>query len=230
MRVRPSRKLPLRDKACDYCAKVFQTTRPKQRFCCRDHGHRYWVNSRQETLNERAKLAMRKRRIEHPERIAELAATYRAKPKNRLGAARRSRMWHSEHRNYANPMRTERKQMERNSQPWKGPLVAAKVRARAKNLPFDLTEEWAKNRWTGKCELSGIKFKVGEQGNGPRYFVASIDRIRPAEGYTQSNSRFILWAVNAFKYTGTDSDVFMVAEAIMRKRFLNTEVILSLPG
>lgn len=173
----------------------------------------------------------RKRREENPEHIRQINARYRVKPENRVAAANKSREWHAVNKERANPRRIMRKQKERNIYPWKGPLDAARRRASEKKLPFTLTEEWAKSVWTGRCALSGIPFRIGARGNGPKFFAASIDQIKPKQGYTQDNARFILWAVNAFKYDGTDENVFEVAEAIMQNRPRQyIEGILALPG
>ncbi|MDE2020726.1 MAG: hypothetical protein KGJ13_10355 [Patescibacteria group bacterium] len=170
---------------------------------------------------------MRKKREESPEIVRATNAKYRAKPENRRKAATNTRIWHAENKAYSNPRRQMRKQKERNAYPWKGPLDAARRRSVERNLPFDLDDAWAQARWTGRCELSDIPFIIGARGNGPRYFAASIDRIKPELGYTKENARFILWAINAFKYTGTDEDLFMVAEALMKKRSLALSKALS---
>ncbi len=168
------------------------------------------------------------RRKLFPEKIAAAAAKYRAKPKNRKHAAVKSREWHAANKEQANPRRQVRKQKERVDYPWKGPLDAARRRAAMKKLPFDLTDDWCRGRWTGRCEMSDIPFRIGARGNGPKFFSASIDQITPKGGYTQNNCRFVLWAVNAFKYDGTDANVFAVARAIT-ERAPTIEGILSLP-
>ncbi|MDE2097093.1 MAG: hypothetical protein KGL39_07595 [Patescibacteria group bacterium] len=162
---------------------------------------------------------MRRRRKENPDQVRAINAKSRAQPAHRLVAARTSREWHSANSGYANPRRIMRKQKERNSLPWKGPVDAAIRRAKEKGLPCDIDYEWAKARWTGRCELSGIPFRVGERGTGPKFFVASIDQIIPKGGYTKENSRFVLWAINAFKYDATDEDVYQVAEALFMRRY-----------
>lgn len=103
--------------------------------------------------------------------------------------------------------------------PWLLLLAAAKERAKKYNIPFDLTEAWAINRWTGCCELTDIPFRLGARGNGPKTFSPSIDQIVARKGYTQNNCRFVLWAVNALKHDGTDEDMYLVAAALMDKKF-----------
>jgi hypothetical protein len=227
---KPSQALPCKTKTCTYCKKTFATTRPRQCFCSRRCNWKKRQTDNREAINKYAKEKMRERRAAGDARLIELATAYRIKPESRIHAAAKSRTWHAENHERANPKRRERKQVERKRQPWKGPLDSARIRASKKNLLFDLTEEWAIARWTGRCELSGIPFRIGQKGAGPRFFAASLDRIRPKEGYTQTNSRFLLWAVNAFKYDGTDQDVFRVAQALMLKRSQDVAGILSLPG
>lgn len=101
------------------------------------------------------------------------------------------------------------------SRPWRYLLRSAKMRAVEKNMPFDIDETWAKARWTGCCEITRIPFRVNAI-NGPLPFSASIDRKESALGYTQTNSRFILWGCNGLKGSGTDADMREIAEAIFK--------------
>lgn len=101
----------------------------------------------------------------------------------------------------------------RHRYPWKWPLINARRRAEKKAFSFDLTEEWCLARWTGSCELTGIPFQFGTQTHFP--FSASIDRIKSSEGYTQDNCRFVLFAVNSFKGTGTDEQMLEIAKALI---------------
>jgi hypothetical protein len=69
-----------------------------------------------------------------------------------------------------------------------------------KGAPFLLTQpeiEGLMIRSKGRCELSGVPFS-GEAvvGCHKRPFVPSIDRIKPKEAYTYSNTRLVCWAVN----------------------------------
>lgn len=104
--------------------------------------------------------------------------------------------------------------------PWKILMTMARVRAKEKESPFDLTYEWCEKRWTGRCELTGLPFVLGSSRRGP--FSPSIDQIEPKKGYTQSNARFILWAINSMKGEGTDEEMFAVAGALMAKRVFRT--------
>ena len=110
-----------------------------------------------------------------------------------------------------------RAQKARLASPWKELLHAARWRARKKNVPFELTNEWAAARWTGRCEVSGFEFSLGQRTSGPKFFSPSIDRIDAIKGYVSDNCRFVLWAVNSFKHDATDADMLLVARAIVAR-------------
>lgn len=101
--------------------------------------------------------------------------------------------------------------------PWRSLLASRQTHAKQKGLPFNLTEEWAIARWTGRCEVTDILFVLGQRGTGPKPFSPSIDKIDPALGYTQENCRFVIHAVNALKGTLTDEQMIEIAKAIIRK-------------
>lgn len=105
-------------------------------------------------------------------------------------------------------------QKRRKTHPWAKFLQSARQRAAKKGVPFELTPEWAAARWTGRCEITDLPFTLGRTQPGPSFWSPSIDRIIPALGYTPTNSRFALWAVNALKHDGTDEDMIAVARAI----------------
>lgn len=98
-----------------------------------------------------------------------------------------------------------------------GLLINAKSRAKKKNKPFNLTKEWAVEKYTGQCELSGIKFKNTTSVFDSNSFSASIDRIDPKIGYLQENCRFILNCLNSFKGTMSDEQMFEV----LKRLYLN---------
>lgn len=100
-------------------------------------------------------------------------------------------------------------------QPWYESLKKAKRRAAKRGLKFDLTPEWARARWTGRCEITGIAFEKNKGGSAG-VFSPSLDRIDNTRGYTQDNCRYVIHAVNVLKFTGTDEQMIMVAQAIVR--------------
>jgi hypothetical protein len=198
---------------------------------------------------EAAAAKMREWRAEHPE--LQKAIEKRTREKNRKAIAERNKEWrmknytavlekqrqaHAAIRETANAARKARRdanleaaraqQRESNYKartvsPWFKLLAGAKARAKKYCIPFDLTEEWAISRWTGCCELTGIPFRSDERGSGPKSFAASVDQIEPRAGYVQSNCRFVLWAVNALKHDGNDTDMYLIAAALLDTKFSN---------
>jgi hypothetical protein len=100
------------------------------------------------------------------------------------------------------------------SRPWGYLLISARNRAKEKGWPYELTDNWAKERWTGCCEITGLPFKVNGK-KGPHPFSPSVDRKDSSLGYTQENTRFILWGCNAIKGVGSDADMYKIAEALV---------------
>ncbi|MGH7971285.1 MAG: hypothetical protein ACREIC_21410, partial [Limisphaerales bacterium] len=119
------------------------------------------------------------------------------------------------HKEDANMKRSENFQKERLIEPWKKFLRSAEHRATKKRVPFALSFEWVRKHWTGRCELTGLEFILGQRGAGPKAFSPSIDRIKPELGYVDDNCRFVLWAVNAFKAEGDDEQMLRLARALL---------------
>ena len=94
-------------------------------------------------------------------------------------------------------------------------IRGAKSRSIKNGYEFDLTLEWARARWTGNCELSGLPFDWSKPML--HAFSPSIDRIYSSHGYTQSNCRFILQALNAFKGSASDETMRAIALAYVQR-------------
>ena len=94
-------------------------------------------------------------------------------------------------------------------------IEKARKRARESGLEYDLTIDWARKRWTGKCEITGAEFKR-EHGK-QNAFSPSLDRIDPSKGYTQDNCRFILWSLNRFKGDESDEVMIAIAKLLLRQ-------------
>lgn len=216
----------LRNPVCPECGTEFVPRDSRQKTCSRECGVKLYAISPGRRAQGRAKYQknrekiraeanrkyaedpetrqkyvgyMRKRREENPEQVRAINAKNRAKPENRVAATELSRDWRQE---------------MRANQPWRLTLQAARKRAKARGAPFDLTDEWAKARWTGCCEVSGLPFTYGPL---QAWSSPSLDQIVPQGGYTQDNARFVLWCVNAFKGQYSDAEVFCVAAAIVMK-------------
>lgn len=133
---------------------------------------------------------------------------------NSRSKARRKakREWYAENEpRYYRNYRTKQIQIR----PWRYVFQSRRLHARTTGLEFTLTDEWCKDRWTGRCEITGIEFRKNPAGRGPFPFSCTLDRINPAIGYTPHNCRFVLWGCNALKGIGTDKDMFEIAKAIV---------------
>lgn len=97
--------------------------------------------------------------------------------------------------------------------PWSVIFNAAKIRSYKRGTEFNLTREWCRVRWTGFCELTGIRFNL-EGVKGGLFASPSIDRIDNGRGYLQDNCRFILNCINHFKGRGTDDEMFRIAKIL----------------
>jgi hypothetical protein len=128
--------------------------------------------------------------------------------------ARRKEHYYAHHEQAKENQRV-RFQATRITIPWRSLLHSAAERAKKKQVPFSLTKEWALENWTGRCAITNIPFGIGLRTSGPKTFSPSIDRIVPSLGYVPENCRFVLWAVNAFKYDGNDEDMIAIARAIV---------------
>ena len=101
-------------------------------------------------------------------------------------------------------------------EPWFVAFDDCQCRAKKKGLVFSITREWARIRYTGKCELTGVSF-AASAGHGPKALSISIDQIVPRGGYTPENSRFILHAINSFKGQMADEEMLALARALLTK-------------
>lgn len=221
-------------KLCLECGQPFVQLAKKgvQRFCSKSCRMKQWNRKRHEAnpgavraewrwAHERNREKRNARMRARHERMKEQDnATNRAARNRRLEYYQEydRQRWVGERKEQMNEKRGENLQKTRLASPWKGLLKNAFERATKKNVAFELTEVWAREAWTGKCALTGIEFGLGQRGWGPKIYSPSIDRIVPALGYIPSNCRFVIWAVNAFKYDGTDEDMYRIAEAILRNR------------
>lgn len=99
-------------------------------------------------------------------------------------------------------------------------FLAARDRAKRKNLPFNITKEYIKELWdkqNGKCAISGIDMTF-EQCNGRIPTNVSIDQINPNEGYVIGNIQLVCMAVNQFKSDLNMEEVYMFCENIIKNK------------
>lgn len=212
---------------CESCRTPFEKRRYDQRFCSPECGAKWWnhqtewkdrsdrdlqnANRRQHYKRNREFYLERNKtwRKENPDKARALDKEKyeRNKPAHQLRATK-YRAEHPElrHKEYLNA---------RKKCPWMQALTNARHRSLKKGFPFDLTREWCEQNWTGTCAITGLPFSFGTQKHFP--FSPSVDRIKSDLGYTTNNCRFVLFAVNSFKGTGTDEDMLLIARAIVQK-------------
>ena len=102
------------------------------------------------------------------------------------------------------------------NRPWLSSLRACQKRAQKKGREFTLTNEWCVENYTGRCALTGLSFDTSPTDTpGPRPHSISIDRKDQTKGYTPDNCRFILHGVNAFRGSGSDEQLAIMAKALL---------------
>jgi hypothetical protein len=101
---------------------------------------------------------------------------------------------------------------------WKNPKRAwatdsvknAKLRAKNKGLPFDITVEYIENILPDNCPVFNTPFIY--RGNGVAGEKSpSLDRIDPVKGYVEGNVVVISSKANNIKSAYKSTDIFMVA-------------------
>ena len=94
-------------------------------------------------------------------------------------------------------------------------LHRAKHRAKEKSLPFNLTNEYVEEMWTGYCPVFGTKLnKFAKRSEEGGY---QLDRIHPKLGYVIGNIAWLSDRANRLK------DNMTVYEAEMIFKFLKSQ-------
>ncbi|MEY2160392.1 MULTISPECIES: hypothetical protein [unclassified Rhodanobacter] len=104
----------------------------------------------------------------------------------------------------------------------KGLFSQTAKRARRRGLPFTLTltdvEEMLAEQ-DGRCAVSGIRFSASVYlGQRIRPWVPSVDRRKPAEGYTRDNVRIVCAAVNLSINQFGDEVFYRIATGVVKNR------------
>ena len=95
----------------------------------------------------------------------------------------------------------------------------ARDRAKANNIPFDLSVQDIRDIITDSCPILGIKFELNKQkqtwGKGKNQnnwqTSPSIDRIVPDKGYTKDNIIIVSLMANSIKNQATPDQIQKVA-------------------
>ena len=103
----------------------------------------------------------------------------------------------------------------------KNSLSAAKVRAKKKQLSFDLDYEYLESISTTNCPVFNVDLLYYSSTNGSGYpnpHAASLDRIIPELGYIRGNVVFISQWANTIKSNATEIQLYAVADWLHKKR------------
>jgi hypothetical protein len=85
----------------------------------------------------------------------------------------------------------------------------AKQRASKAGIPFELTEQYLEDIWTGTCPVFGFRFNL--PGTATRTAqTATLDRIKPEVGYVPGNVIWISDLANRIKQEATSDDILAV--------------------
>lgn len=96
-------------------------------------------------------------------------------------------------------------------------LHNARYRARAENLPFNLTYDYLLSIATDECPIFKIPFVWGISNLGKgrtRKNTPQLDRVIPELGYVQGNVAFISRKANKMKDNGTMQEHYAIADWI----------------
>ena len=119
---------------------------------------------------------------------------------------------------------SEKKEMHESYLRWYGtPSYRATVlrstaatRAKKLGLPCTLTKGWIEERLKrGICEITGVPFDLQSLGKGMRKYAPSLDRQNPKQGYTEENTRVVVWIYNLWKSTYSDNEVVEFAKIVV---------------
>lgn len=92
-------------------------------------------------------------------------------------------------------------------------LSNAKSRAKAHNLPFDITAQDIKDIWPKDniCPALGIPFTFGGKED-KNYSTPSLDRIIPSKGYVKGNIQIVSALANHIMSNATPDQVIQVGQ------------------
>ena len=100
----------------------------------------------------------------------------------------------------------------RMDRPFYKSLYNARKRARARDLPFSITEEYLESIWTGVCPVFQVRLNLPSYGGNERTTAKpSLDRLVPDKGYVPGNVIWISFKANSIKSDATSEEVQAVA-------------------
>ena len=95
---------------------------------------------------------------------------------------------------------------------------------KGKAIPYDLTPEYLRSMWTGRCPILGCAIVYGHRMSKdlPDRYKAELDRIDPAKGYTIGNVAWVSSRANRVKLDATEEELELILK-YMRQHKLNTK-------
>lgn len=99
-------------------------------------------------------------------------------------------------------------------------LDGARKSARRRGQVVEITREWIAERiGAGVCQATGHAFDLRRPSRGRSNPMApSLDRIDPDQGYTEENTRVVVWALNAMRNEYGDDVLDVVFRAYAEER------------
>lgn len=155
---------------------------------------------------------------------------YRAKRRAYENSTRNNPEHRAKKKEYQDKYVTTEKYITRQKEKFVSPNGRAKLfyktikrRATSFQIEFNLTVEWLEERLIkGVCEVSGVPFELDTYGKGhDKFYSPSVDRIDNSKGYTIDNCRMVLFAFNAGKHTGSDSDFIKLIQGLIANGYCN---------
>ena len=148
----------------------------------------------------------KKYRLENKEKLTEYGKKYYQENKEKI--IERKREYRLENKEKINEQ-TKQYRLE-NKEKWM--CNTSKVRAKQKNLPFNLSTEYLKEIWPedNKCPALGITMKKGDfcvTDHSP-----TLDRIIPELGYIKGNVQVVSALANRIMSDATVNQVMAVAK------------------
>lgn len=95
--------------------------------------------------------------------------------------------------------------------PWRTWIIAKKSECKKKGIPFNLTETYIKQIWTGVCPVFGEEITLGNKGKGS-HRSGHLDRLIPELGYVEGNVFWISGRANRIKYDASVEELRRVAD------------------
>jgi hypothetical protein len=89
-------------------------------------------------------------------------------------------------------------------------LKSVRIRAKEKNIPFNLTSDYLLSIWTGKCPVFGFDLRYMCSRDNPSD-QATLDRFKPELGYTKGNVAYVSNLANRIKNNATSEQIKAVA-------------------